>query len=341
MSKVIAAIATISIAALGIASPASAFVGGGRQPSEAPLVAPGVHYFGTLNDHANDTNEKDFGGFEVAFWKLPQLETRDQIVVSWHEATFANSNDFPIRMAVPQNANNANWGAQFRESYYGDAPSYEVSGSGSSETSITAQEPTSNAYLEFYARASASSPSDLEDYPYDFTVSSPLHYLSAAISPTEHVRVNGTISASVTKADGSPAPDGLIFTLNVSKDGEGIASYTATTGGGGLTFRLALPETLVKENAEFIVSRAADGTYQGVESAKLDAQLARPQAVPPSPCPKARARAHALVRQLSRLKRRVRFTRGKARRRIHRRAHRVAHRLRSARRQAAAVCGAN
>lgn len=346
MRKIIVAITTVFAATLALASPVAAFVGGGRKPSEAPLITPGQRYTGELNNHKSDANHSYAGGSEVAFWRLPPLETHDLIVVSWHELPFAHDSHFPVCMILAQNVNDYNWGSVFGEveednSCNEDGPIYGVSGSGTAQTNITVPEANStSSFLEFRSFADEETSSEFESYPYDFTVSGPLHYLSAAISPTEHVRVNGTISASVMKADGSPAPDGLTFTLNVSKDGEGIATYTAATSGGALGFQLSLPEALVKEDAEFVVSRAADSTYQSVESAKLEAQLARAQAPPPSPCPKARAHAHSLARQLNRLKRHARFARGKARRRLHRRAHRVARHLKVARRQAAALCGA-
>ena len=340
MRKIIAAVTMILVAVLVFASPVAAFVGGGRKPSEAPLIVSAQHYTGELNNHKSDANYN--GSHEVAFWRLPSLETHDLIVVSWHELPFAHSSDFPVRMIMTQNVNDFSWGSVFSESYWREDRMHEVSGSGSAETEITAQEANANAsYLEFYSNASRENSPEFESYPYDFTVSGPLHYLSAAISPVSHIRVNGTLHATVSRADGSPAPDGLSFNLNVSKDGESIASYAAMTRGGQLGFPLTLPETLVKEDAEFAVSRAADSTYQSVESAKLDAQLAKPAAPSPSPCPEAKRRAHALSRQLKRLKRHARVARGFTRRRLRRRVRHVGRELRVAHMHAASVCGSS
>ena len=349
MGKAVAALAALAVVFAGFASTASGFVGGGRKPSEAPLIAVGQHYTGELNNHKSDANYE--GSHEVALWRLPSVETHDLIVVSWHELPFAQSSDFPICMILAQHLNDYNWGTVFGQTYdghygtcYGEGHVNAVSGSGTAQSEITVSEGDPNSsFLEFYTYSSEETASNFESYPYDFTVSGPLHYLSAAISPAEHVRVNGTVSAAVTKADGSPAPDGLAFTLTASKDGEGIATYTATTAGGHLTFQLALSETLVKEDVEFVVTRGADGTYQAVESAKMETQMAK-AAVPPAPepssaCKAAKSRAHALARSLHRLRvHAVEARSWRLRKRLHRQARHVAHKLASARGQAAALC---
>ena len=342
--KIIAAVTMILVAVLVFASPVAAFVGGGRKPSEAPLIASGQQYTGELNNHKADANYD--GSREVSFWRLPPLATHDLMVVSWHELPFAHVSNFPICMILAQNVNDYSWGGVFGqltpewEGCEKGGPRYSVSGSGTAQTEITIQEASSeSSYLEFYDFANRENLPEFESYPYDFTVNGPLHYLSAAISPVSHIRVNGTLHATVSRADGSPAPDGLPFNLNVSKGGESIASYTSTTGGGQLGFPLALPETLVKEDAEFIVSRAADSTYQSVESAKLEAQLAEPKAPPPSPCPKAKRRAQALARQLKHLERHARAARGATRRRLRRQVSHVGRELRVARMHVASACG--
>ena len=53
MRKVIALAAT-AVAVLCLTSSASAFEGGGRKPSEAPLIVVGQHYNAQLNNHLAD-----------------------------------------------------------------------------------------------------------------------------------------------------------------------------------------------------------------------------------------------------------------------------------------------
>jgi hypothetical protein len=345
MRKVIATVATVSIAVLAVVSPASAFEGGGRKPSEAPLITVGQHYNGELNNHKSDANYN--GELEVALWRLPPLTTRDVFTVSWHVVPFVHSNGFPVCMVFVQDANDYNWGTDFREALingdgecYEGGPLYSVSGSGTAQTTITANQTDPNAsYLEFFAQAEQETSSGFEPYPYDFTVEPILHYLSVAPKPVQRVSANGVFRATANLASGSPAPDGLTFDLSVTWADGGVASYTGISSGGVVSFQLALPETAYGKTATFVVSHPADGTYQAVTGEKLQVKVAKPKALPPSPCVKAQRHAHVLARQLKRLKRHARFARGRTRRRLHRRARHLGREFRVARKHAASACG--
>jgi hypothetical protein len=95
MKRIIAACMAAAIAVLLVAAPASAFEGGGRKPSEAPLITIGQHYTGQLNNHKDDANYSGYS--EVAHWRLPPLSTRDVVVVDWHSAPFTRyPGSFPI-----------------------------------------------------------------------------------------------------------------------------------------------------------------------------------------------------------------------------------------------------
>lgn len=336
-----AAMAAVSIALLGVASPATAFEGGGRKPSEASLIAWGQHYTGQLNNHREDANYTT-GEKEVAIWRLPPVSTRDTVVVNWHALPFTHSTSYPICLMLVQGVNDFSWGSTFNGGSCYEPGGYSLSGSGTAATSITIQNTDSSAtYLEFWARAGETQPSYFETYPYDFSVEPPRRFLGLALAPKSKVHANGAISGAVTLVDGTPAPDGLPFSLSVTWGSNGIASYAATTVGGRVTFPLSLPESAFHQHAVFLVSHGADATYQAV-TGRLAANVTPPVASAAEiACEKARQRAQTLSRQYARLKSHARFARGATRRRLHRRTSRVGRKLRAARAEAGRLCGAS
>jgi hypothetical protein len=323
---------------------ASAFEGGGRKPSEAPLITIGQHYTGQLNNHKSDANYN--GNQEVAFWRLPPVMTRDVFTVNWHVVPFVHSSGFPICMVFAQGADDYNWGSAFSqatpwwEGCDADGPAYSVSGSGTAQTTITANltDPGSS-YLEFFASADEEATSSLEPFPYDFTVGPILHYLSVSAKPVKRVSANGVFKATSYLTTGLPAPDGLPFNLAVMWADGGVASYSGVSSGGVVSFQLALPATAYGKDAEFVVSHAADGTYQAATAPKLDVEVAKPKPPAPTPCFLAERRARSLARRLKRLKLRARGTQGATRRALHRKANRLKNELRSARHHAESLCG--
>jgi hypothetical protein len=341
MRKAIAAIAAVSVVASVVPSPALAFEGGGRKPSEAPLVTIGQHYTGQLNNHKDDAN---FGGYEeVAIYRLPPLTTHDVVTIDWHGTPFTRGSGFPVCLVLAQGIDDFNWGTIYdqvnddRCDEYG--PGYGLSGSGTARTQITVQDTNaSSSYLEFASYAGSTSVSELETFPYDFTVEPVLHYLAAAIPPVKRVSAGGVLHATANLATGLPAPDGLPFSLSVTWPGGGVASYTAASAGGSVGFQLALPETAYGKQATFVVSHPADGTYQAVTTPKLEALVAKPKPVPPSPCVLAERRELSLTRQFKRIKRHANRAHGVARRNLNRRARQAKRKLNGARVKAEAAC---
>ncbi len=338
-----AAVAMISITALGVAAPAAAFEGGGRKPSEAPLIAVGQHYNGQLNNHREEANFA--GSVQVAIWRLPPVTTRDVIYVDWHSVPSTGSPGyFPVCMVFAQGIDDYNWGSVFDdatgyECEDGRGPVYSLSGSGTARTAITVQATDANAsYLEFFTSATRTSPAQFETFPYDFTVQPPLHYLGVAIRKVKRVSATGVLYATANLANGLPAPDGLPFNLSVTWPGGGSAGYSAVSSGGTVGFQLALPETAFDETATFVASHPLDGAYQDVSSIRLRARVTRPKATPQSPCFLAERRVLSLKRQHQRLRRHERHARGGTRVSLHRRAARVKRKLRNARAQAIRVC---
>ncbi len=287
--RVGAALAVATIVALGSVPSAVAFEGGGRKPSEAPLIAVGQHNMAQLTNHADDAN---FGGqTQVALWRLPPLSARDVIYVDWHSIPSTKSpGHFPVCLTFAQGVDDYSWGTRFDEAtgYACEgsrAPVYTLSGSGTARTAITIPETSANSsYLEFYTPAEETNPARFEVFPYDFTLEPPLHYLSLAIQEMKRVKPTGVIRATATLANGLPAPDGLAFSLAVTWP-KGSASYTGVSSGGVVGFQLALPTTAYGERATFVASHPADGTYIGVSS-RLRINVVKP------PKPRHRHRHH-------------------------------------------------
>jgi hypothetical protein len=342
---VLMAVVAAAMMAFGVGG-ASAFEGGGRSPSEAPLVTYGQHYSGKLDNRKEDSNY--VGRATVAFFKIPPLATHDQLVINWHELPYAHRSEFPVCMAFVEGVNDSNWG-EILESSAGrdgyceeDAPIHDVSASGTAQTSITVQNADANSYVEFFAPASETESTKFETYEYDFSVEAPRHYLSVALGAVQKVAANGALHATATLASGAPAPDGLGFTLTGTWRNGGVFTATAASVGGQLTFPLALPETAYKQYVEFIVTSAATAEWQAASSLKLTAEVTKPPvpvpAVEPQICTKATNRAHVLARQYHRQLRHADEARGRSRRLRLREARATGRRLDAAKAARKAAC---
>ncbi|HEV7483286.1 MAG TPA: hypothetical protein VGO13_09325 [Solirubrobacterales bacterium] len=344
MRKAMIVVAAISIASFLIAAPASAFEGGGRSPSTAPLIEWGQHYAGQLNNHREDANvNSSCCGRDVALWRLPAVSTHDQIVVNWHALPSTYQSGFPVCMMIAQGINDFNWGSVFGSGSCSSPNGYSLSGSGTAASQITLQNTDTggSTYLEFWSYADEPSMSkELETFPYDFSVEPPRHALTLTFPSVKTVPANGALGASVIGATGLPAPDGLVYTLTANWKEGGTWITTAPSVGGHITFPLALPEAALNTSVRFIVSRAPDGSFQGVESPAVRAKVTNPVPPAPSPaCKQATARAHTLSRQYRRLNSHARYAHGQTRRRLRNRARRAHRALGYARSEAAKACG--
>ena len=243
-------------------------------------------------------------------------------------------------MVFAQGINDFNWGSIYGASDdCGEGNSFEVSGSGTAQTSITVQNADSNSYLEFAAYAGQTETSRYETFPYDFSVEAPRHYLSVALGAVEKVAANGALHATATLATGAPAPDGLPFTLSGTWSNGGVFTATAASAGGQLTFPLALPETAINHDVEFVVSSAATAEWQAATSPKLEIEVTKPKVVvEPNLCAAATSKAHVLARQYRRQLKNADRSRGRARRRMFHRAHATGRKYDAAKAAAKAVC---
>jgi hypothetical protein len=358
MRRVVLLVGVVAMAmALGVGS-ASAFTGGGRAPSEAPLLAWGAHYEGTLGnkeggpDGANYLNRECCGmeSSQVAIWHLGSLGVHDQVVVNWHELPFAGSSHFPVRMIFVENVSDFDWGDTFGDT----EDAYEVSGSGTARTEITVKNSSANDYLEFYSSALQNNSQEFETYPYDFSVEAPRHYLSISLASVNQVAANGTLHATATLATGAPVPDGYPVTLTGTWSGGGVFTTAATTVAGQVTFQLAMPESSLGRDVEFVASSAATAEYQGVTSSKVYAEVTKPPA-PPAPAPvkaapvkkpkpapnlclKATNKAHTLARLYKRQLKDAGRVRGRHRRLLLHRAHATERKFLAARTAKKAAC---
>jgi hypothetical protein len=321
---------------------ASAFSGGGKKPSEAPLVAWGQHYEATLGNSLAEANYKTGyccgeENYQVAIYRLGPLSVHDQVTINWHALPFAHSTSYPVRADFVENVDDYSWGSAFghREG------TFSLTGSGTARSELTVQNSSSNDFLEFYSEAETTNSQSFETYPYDFSVEAPRHYLSVSIGAVQKVAANGVLHATATLATGAPAPDGLGFTLTGGWSG-GTFTATAASVGGQVTFPLALPETAYKHSVEFVATSAATPEWQAATSPKLTVEVTKPPlpapAVEPQICAKAKTRAHVLARQYSRQLRHADVARGNHRRRLFREARATGRRLDAAKAARKAAC---
>jgi hypothetical protein len=322
---------------------ASAFEGGGKMPSEAPLISPGVHYTASLSNRKEEANYA--GSDQVAIWQLGPVSTHDKLVVNWHALPFAHSSSFPVDLAFVENVDDYSWGTAFGNAlraYEDDEASgiYGLSGSGTARTEITVQNSSSTDYLEFFSGSSKTETKDFETFLYDFSVEPPRHFLALTLTPVTQLPTNGVIEGAVVDALGLPAPDGLVFGLTATWGKGGVANYTASTVGGHLTFALALPESAVGQRATIAVGRGADAGFQAA-AARTAANI-KPALVPPPPPPSACETVSAellpLERHLHRLRSHAKRARGRAVRKLRHRAHAVGQDVGKLKHRKRAVC---
>jgi hypothetical protein len=330
----------VCVLAVGAGS-ASAFTGGGKKPSEAPLLSWGQHYEGTLGNSKAEANYNSSSccSDQVAIYHLGPLSVHDQIVVNWHGLPFAHSSSFPVRMLFVENVDDYTWG-----STYGSAESwYQLSGSGTARTEITVQNSSASDYLEFYSYATTTEAQDFETYLYDFSVEAPRHYLGLSLGSVSKVAANGYLHATATLATGAPVPDGSPFTLTATWSGGGVYTVGATSVAGQITFPLAMPETAFGKDVEFVATSAATGEYQAAASSKMYAEVTKPPAppAPPKPvdiCTPATNKAHAWARIYKRRMKDAERARGRARHRLLNRAHTAERKFIAARAAKKAAC---
>jgi hypothetical protein len=108
--------------------------------------------------------------------------------------------------------------------------------------------------------------------PYSF-IAADQHALLAALMPVPIITQTSVLSGTVSLADGTPAPDGLLFHLVAKWHSGGQlvrAATSATTAAGALSFQLALPAETAGKTVRLSVSRAEDSSYLASRSTPLN-----------------------------------------------------------------------
>jgi hypothetical protein len=254
-------------ALLGALLPASAFAEGGKTIATAPPVVYGQQEFGNIA-MGQEYPEKGCGflgggTYRDQFWTI-NATAGDLLTIDWGGAGNMKLWLYPVGTT------------DYTVFNYETVAEQEQNANGKNQLQYTV--PVSGIMpLEFsvcdYGGANEA------PGPYNFTVTAQ-HSLSVSLPSRENILPNSVVNGSAALSSG-PAPDGMVFTLTASW-GNGSASYTAPSVGGGLSFQLALPEETVGQTVTLALSRAADAEYVAPKTAEIRTQVVRPK---PEPAP--------------------------------------------------------
>jgi hypothetical protein len=247
-----------SFAVLPAAAPAS----GGHNIESAPAVVYGQQEFG------NTADSGEFNCGHADFWNL-SLRSGDQVTIDWETSDGVNARYLYVFPAgtTDYSINNAQ-----------ALHEYQLGENDRAESIFSA--PATGNYPLIFLAAGCVEGLDPGEGPYDFTARDQ-HVVVVNLRQVFHVNTTSTLTGQASLADGTPVPDGLVFTLTASWQGHGNAQYTASSSGGTLSFPLSLPASAQGADVTFIVTRPADNQYLAAKSAALSVLVARSQA--PSP----------------------------------------------------------
>ena len=250
--------ATILIWAAFAFIPASAAAEGGTSIASAPVIAYGQQQFGNTatGAHEDRCNNKYY-----SYWSLPVL-AGDEAIIDWESVAKytqlwlmpAGTTDFTFHQTsmVAEQGLTSNNKTQLR-----------------SRAPVTGVMPLAFTYCEYSSEEPAG--------PYTF-IAAVRHAVFATLTPITNIYKSSTITGSASLADGTPAPDGMIFNL-VAKWHSGRevlrAATSATTAGGGLTFQLTLPPETAGKAVRLTITRGEDGAYQATRSTPVNVKVAR------------------------------------------------------------------
>jgi hypothetical protein len=250
--------AAILIWAAFALAPSFAVADGGTSIASAPIVPYGQQQFGNT---ATGAREDGCDSKYYSFWGLPVL-AGDEAVDDWEtvapytqlllmpvgttDFTFHQTNWVTYQNLSSNNKNQLRYRAP-----------------------VTGIMPLVFSYCEYGSENPAG--------PYTF-IASVRHVVFATLTPIANIYKSSTITGSTTLADGTPAPDGMVFNL-VAKWHSGRevlrATTSATTAGGGLTFQLNLPPETVGKVVRLSITRGEDGAYQATRSTPVNVKVAR------------------------------------------------------------------
>lgn len=241
-----------------LAAPATAAAEGGQSIATAPAVVYGQQQFGNTATGQSIKIGCSIGGtLYRSYWGLGVL-AGDVVTINWEGMPGTHLRVMPIGTT------------DFNISDAEPAFSQEVSNTGKSQAMYTApQAGVFPLYFDVCTSGTYHPPG-----PYDF-LATVQHTLVVGISPITSIQTNSVISGTANLADGTPVPDGLVFTLNASWP-SGSASYSAASAGGHLSFPLALPSSAQGQTVTLSLSRAADAGYLAAKSSEVKATVPLP-----------------------------------------------------------------
>jgi hypothetical protein len=234
--------ALTAVVAAALAAPAVAAVNG-TKPSTAPNVVVGQQYFGTTHTGTNDTQEE--------YWHLPPLLAQDVIQLAWHVSGVDDT--FATQVCLIEGADDYNYGS-FECS---DSNSYDTP-NGAARSFIPVPSASTAAFLMFYKRGFTCCNSG---GPYDFIVEAILHKIGVSLAPRSTVGRKAAVVARAVLTNGAAVPDGVVGKLKVSYHHK-ARTYAATSSGGTLNFRLALPRKWRGKRVKLVALVPQQASYQ-------------------------------------------------------------------------------
>jgi hypothetical protein len=241
---------------------APAVADGGNSIASAPIVTYGQPQLGNTatGQHLESSCFYEFEDGWRSYWKVNVL-AGDELTIDWESV----AEDTEIELEPVGTTD-------FTLFQTSDAADQDLASNGKAQLKYRA--PVSGL-MPLYFLNCGHSTSDAG--PYSFTATAQ-HALLTALAPISNVYKNSTIAGSASLADGTPAPDGLIFHLVAKWHSGGDLLRVATsaaTAGGGLVFQLALPGETVGKTVRLSVSRSEDPAYQPTRSTPVNVRVAR------------------------------------------------------------------
>jgi hypothetical protein len=242
--------------------PGAAMAAGGKSIATAPSVAYGQQQLGNT---ADDQFLENSCGFGIAAWRsywILNVLAGDALTIDWEAQPRTELKLMPVGTT------------DFTLFQTDSAYDQFLASNNRAQAQYTA--PQTGA-MPLYFRVCDLYGSKTGPYAFTATVR---HALFAALTPISNIYKQSAIAGSATLADGTPAPDGLVFHLvakwHSGRDVLRVATSTSSSG-GSLVFQLGLPAETGGKVVRLTVTRGEDGAYQAARSAPVNVHVARGQ----------------------------------------------------------------